>query len=305
MKAVVVSEPGGPEVLHLEDLPTPTPGPGEVVVRVRAANVNPTDLGAREGRYPRDRGVPGPPFVLGWDLAGEVSAVGEGVEEHAVGDPVVGMIPWYEAGGRSGAYAELALVRAEWLVSLPAGLDPVLAATIPLNGLTAEQALDRLAAPDGAELLVVGASGGVGSFAVQLARERRIQVTAVAGSDDQEWVRSLGAEAVLPRDADLGSIGCFRFVLDAVPVGSRVFPAIADGGRVLSTRRVEEEAGRGIEQLSMLVEFDRERLWQLVQRVVSGRLKTRVAETVPLPEAAEAHRHSEEPGHHGKSVLVA
>jgi NADPH:quinone reductase-like Zn-dependent oxidoreductase len=130
---------------------------------------------------------------------------------------------------------------------------------------------------------------------------RGLRVTAVAGGDDEDWVRSLGADEVIPRDADLDSIAR-SYVLDAVPVGAAVFPAVSDEGRILSTRPIEEKAGRGVEQISVLIELDRERLRELV---AEGSLKTRIAETVPLTEVAAAHRHSEEPGHHGKSVLVA
>jgi NADPH:quinone reductase-like Zn-dependent oxidoreductase len=304
MKTIVVSEPGGPEVLRVENRPTPVPGGGEAVVRLGAANVNPTDLSAREGQVPPDQEIEGPPYVLGWDLAGEVDAVGDNVDEHEVGDPVVGMIPWYEAGGHYGTYAEKVLLREKWLVRRPSDLDPALAATIPLNGLTAAQAIDRLQAPAGAELLIVGASGAVGSFAVQLAAKRDLRVSAVSGRDDEDWVDSLGADAVISRDADLGSIGRFSYVLDAVPVGATVFPAVADDGRILSTRPIDQDPGRGIEQISMLVELDVDRLRELVGEVAAGSLKTRVAETVSLVDAAVAHRHSEEPGHHGKSVLV-
>jgi NADPH:quinone reductase-like Zn-dependent oxidoreductase len=218
MKAVVVSEPGGPDVLQVEEQERPRPGPGEAVVRLGAANVNPTDLNAREGNYPPGKGIEGPPYVLGWDFAGEVIEVGDGVEGLTPGDPVVGMIPWYETGGHYGAYAEEVLAKAEWLVPLPDGLDPTVAATIPLNALTAAQALDRLDPPRGARLLVIGASGAVGSFAIQLGRERGLEVSGVAGSGDEDWVGSLGAE-VISRDTDLDSIGTFPYVLDAVPVG--------------------------------------------------------------------------------------
>lgn len=304
MKAVVVSEAGGPDVLRVEEREQPVPGPGEVVIRLAAANVNPTDLGAREGNYPPDKGIEGPPYVLGWDFAGEVFAVGDDVDEPSSGDQVVGMVPWYETKGHRGTYAEQVLARREWVVPLPAGLDPTIAATVPLNALTAEQALDRLDLPRGARLLVVGASGAVGSFAIQLAVERGLEVTGVAGRDDDGWVASLGAE-VVSRDQDLDSIGTFPYVLDAVPVGEAAFAAIADGGKVISTRPVEEDPGRGIEQLSMLVELDREALERLVGKVADGALRSRIAETLPLDQAAEAHRRSEESGHHGKAVLVA
>src|SRR4051795_1935276 len=129
MQVVEVTELGGPEVLQVAERPEPAPEPGQVVVRVRAANVNPTDLGARVGAGRVT--PPDPPFVLGWDLAGEVSAVGEGVTEFSAGDRVVGMVQWYEAGGKFGTYAESAAFDAEWLVALPDALDYETACTIP------------------------------------------------------------------------------------------------------------------------------------------------------------------------------
>jgi NADPH:quinone reductase len=304
MKACVVTKAGGPDVLRMVDRSEPAPDAGEAVVSLVAANVNPTDLGAREGMVPPGFGIEGPPYVLGWDLAGEVAAVGDGVTGVKVGDRVVGMIPWYHAGGRYGAYAERVLLQAEWLVGLPAWLDPVQAATVPLNALTAQQALGYLGAPDGSELLVTGASGAVGSYAVQLAAARGLRVTAVAGTDDEDWVASLGAERVLARDSDLSEIGTFPYVLDAVPVGAAVFPAVADGGTIVSTRPIQEEAGRDINQVPMLVEPDREELEKLVRAVADGRLRTRVAETVALAQAAEAHRMCEQRGRRGKIVLI-
>lgn len=304
MKAIVVSEPGGPDVLEVEEREPLVPGAGEVVVRLAAANVNPTDLGAREGNYPPGKGIEGPPYVLGWDFAGAVTAVGDDVDAPASGDRVVGMIPWYDMQGHYGAYAEEVLAHREWVVPLPDGLDPTTAATVPLNALTAEQALDLLDPPEGERLLVIGASGAVGSFAIQLARERGLEVTGVAGSGDEGWVESLGAEAV-SRDTDLGEIGAFPYVIDAVPVGEAAFPTVADGGKVLSTRPVEADPGRDIEQISMLVHPDRDALARLVEQVAEDKLRSRIAETLPLTEAAEAHRRSEESGHHGKAVLVA
>ena len=304
MRAIVVTEPGGPDVLRVEDRPDPTPGPGQAVVRLHAANVNPTDIGARHGMVPAGFGIDEPPYVLGWDLAGEVTAVGEGVEGHAVGEQVVGMIPWYAAGGRYGAYAELVLLEAEWLVPRPPELDAVDAATVPLNALTAQQALAQLAATDGAEVLVTGASGAVGAFAAQMAVAQGLQVTAVAGTDDDAWVAGLGVARVVPRDTDLATIGSFPFVLDAVPLGAGVFPAIADGGVVVTTRPAAEEPGRGIEQRPMFIVHDPEALGALVQDVAAGRLQTRVARTVPLADAAEAHNLAEGSGRRGKIVLV-
>src|SRR3954449_924723 len=159
MRVVEVTELGGPEVLKVAERPAPQPGPGQVVVRVRAANVNPTDLGARGGAG--RLAPPDPPFVLGWDLAGQVTSAGEGVSDFEPGDRVVGMVQWYDAGGRFGAYAESVAFDAQWLVPLPNALDYETASTIPLNGLTARQGLELLDPPEGCDLLVTGASGGV------------------------------------------------------------------------------------------------------------------------------------------------
>lgn len=302
MRVVEVTRLGGPEVLGVAERPEPQPGPGQVVVRVGAANVNPTDLGARRGAG--RVAPPDPPFVLGWDVAGEVSAVGEG-SDLEIGDRVVGMVQWYEAGGSVGAYAESVAFDSDWLVPLPDSLDYEIACTIPLNALTARQGLELLDAPDGCDLLVTGASGAVGSFTVQLAKAAGHRVIAQAGRDDEDWPRELGADEVLPRDTDLSSIEPVPAVFDAVPLGEAALAALEDGGAVVTTRRVPEaDPARRIRQESFLVHHDRNALRELVDAVAAGELRTRVDRTLPLAEAAEAHRLVEAGGLHGKVVLV-
>ncbi len=303
MVVAEVTAYGGPEVIRVAERPEPSAGPGEVVVRVRAANVNPTDLGARTGRGPR--GVPEPPFVLGWDLAGEITATGDGVDEFAAGDRVVGMIHWYDQRGSVGAYAESVAVRAGWLVPLPGELDDATACTIPLNALTARQGLDLLEPAPESELLVTGASGGVGGFAVQLAVAAGHRVIALAGRDDEAWVEGLGAAVVLGRDADLETIGPCGAVFDAVPLGKPALAAVRDGGRVVTTRRTPEaDPARRLRQRSFLIEPDREALRALIAQVAGGRLRTRVAQALPLAQAERAHRLVEGGGLRGKVVLV-
>jgi NADPH:quinone reductase len=302
MRVVEVTRLGGPEMLGVAERPEPQPGPGQVVVRVGAANVNPTDLGARRGAG--RVAPPDPPFVLGWDVAGEVSAVGEG-SDLEIGDRVVGMVQWYEAGGSVGAYAESVAFDSDWLVPLPDSLDYEIACTIPLNALTARQGLELLDAPDGCDLLVTGASGAVGSFTVQLANAAGHRVIAEAGRDDEDWPRELGADEVLPRDADLSSIEPVPAVFDAVPLGEAALAALEDGGAVVTTRSVPEaDPARRIRQESFLVHHDREALRELVDAVAAGELRTRIDRTLPLAEAAEAHRLVEAGGLHGKVVLV-
>src|SRR6202161_2955942 len=156
-------------MLRIARRPAPVAGPGQVVVRLLAPNVNPTDLAARAGHGPI--AMPGPPFVPGWDFAGDVQLVGEGVTGFVPGDRVAGMIHWYDLKGAAGTYAEAVAVDAGVLARLPAGLDYATAATIPLNALSAAQGIDLLGLDEPTVVLVTGASGAVGSFAVQLAVE--------------------------------------------------------------------------------------------------------------------------------------
>jgi NADPH2:quinone reductase len=303
MRVVEVTELGGPEVLKVAERPQPEAGPGQVVVRVRAANVNPTDLGAREGA---GRAVPDPPFVLGWDLAGEVAAVGEGVGDFAPGDRVVGMIQWYDQKGSLGAYAESVAVDTGWLVPLPDGLSFVDGCTLPLNAVTAHEGLGLLDLPEPTTLLVTGAGGAVGGFAVQLAVAAGHRVIALAGRDDEDWPRELGAAEVLPRDTDLSSIEPLPAVFDAVPLGEPVFAAVQDGGAIVSTRRPPEaDPERRIRQESFLIHQNREALREQVVATAVGEIRTGVDRVLPRDEAAEAHRLVEAGGLHGKVVLVA
>jgi NADPH2:quinone reductase len=302
MRVVEVTELGGPDVLQIAERPEPEPGPGQVVVRVRAANVNPTDLGARAGA---GRTVPDPPFVLGWDLAGDVTAVGEGVTDFEPGDAVVGMIQWYDQGGTVGTYTESVAVDAESLVTMPGSLDYETAATVPLNAVTAREGLELLDPPPECDLLVTGAGGGVGGFAVQMATAAKHHVIALAGRDDEEWPRELGAAEVLPRDTDLRSINTVPAAFDAVPLGEPALDAIEEGGAVVTTRRQPEaDPARRIRQESFLISPNREALREVVGAVEAGELRTRIDRVLPLSDAAEAHRLVEAGGLHGKIVLT-
>lgn len=297
MLVAEVTEFGEPEVLRPAERPDPEAGPGEVVVAIRATSVNPTDLSTRDGSRRKRMPDLRPPFVPGWDLAGELLGSGE---------RVVGMIPFVQIGGRVGAYAEQAAVDPAWLAPLPDSVPFEEAATLPLNALTARQSLDLLGLGEGDTLLVTGASGGVGGFAVQLAVADGLRVIAVAGRDDEHWVAGLGAAEVLPRDVDLTGIGPLDGVLDAVPVGpERSTPALRDGGTAVFTRTPDPaEPERDIRFETILVEPEAAALTRFAEQLADGRLRTRVARVLPLEEAAEAHRLSEAGGLRGKVVLV-
>jgi NADPH:quinone reductase-like Zn-dependent oxidoreductase len=303
MQVAEVSEFGGPEVLHLAERPDPAPGPGEVVVRIRAANVNPTDLATRAGVHsPPGLGLP---YVPGWDLAGEVAAVDGSVNGFAVGDRVVGMIPFGRIGGRVGSYTQAAAVDPDWLAPLPGDVTDAIAATLPLNALTARQALDLIGAPPGSTLLVTGASGAVGGFAVQLAVRDGLRVVAQATHDDEEWVASLGASEVLPRSTDLARIDPVDAVLDAVPLGPSSTAALRSGGVAVFTRPPGAEAPAGLRFETVRVQADAGALCALARDLAGGLLRTRVAEVVALAEAARAHALAERGGLRGKVVLSA
>jgi NADPH:quinone reductase len=302
VRVAEVVEFGGPEVLRIGERPDPVPGPGELLVRIHAANVNPTDLGARSGQIRRRLPDLEPPFVPGWDLAGEVVEGGSGFEP---GQRVVGMIPFSRIGGSKGAYAERAAVDPDWLAPLADGIGWVEGATLPLNTLTAHEALARLGLPAGARLLVTGASGAVGGFAVQLGTAAGLRVVAQASSDDEDWVAGLGAAEVLPRDADLDAIEPVDGVFDAVPLGPNDSTgALRDGGKAVFTRGTDPPTSDRVELESFLVSPDGEALRELAARFAAGELSTRVAQVLPLEQAAEGHRLVEAGGLRGKVVLT-
>lgn len=300
------TEFGGPEVLRIGERPWPVPTGSEVVVRIAAANVNPTDIAARAGAHARRLPDLQPGFVPGWDFAGTVAELGPEASGYATGDRVVGMIPWVRTGGRVGAYAQAAAVESGWLAPWPLGLDQITAATIPLNALTARQALDLIGAPPGSTLLVTGASGAVGGFATQLAVRDGLRVLALASDGDEDWVAGLGPAEVLPRSTDLAVLDPVDAVLDAVPIGAAAASAVRAGGVALFTRRVADvSSGPELRVETPLVQSDPAALAELTRLVASGQLHTRVARTLELADAAEAHRLVERGGLRGKIVLVA
>jgi NADPH:quinone reductase-like Zn-dependent oxidoreductase len=303
MQVCEVTEFGGPEVLQMAERPWPQAGEEEVVVAIAAANVNPTDLSSRSGQARSRMPELTPPFVPGWDLAGTVAEVGSAVDGFRPGDAVVGMIPFGHIGGRVGAYAQAAAVEPAWLAPRPDGLDEVTGTTVPLNVLTARQKLDVLGLEPGATLLITGASGAVGSYATQLAVADGLRVLAIASNDDEEWVASLGPAEVLARSTDLSELEPVDALFDAVPIGAEAAVVVKQGGVAVFTRGVEVPDRPDLRVEVLLAKPD-PRLAELTQQVAEGSLRTRVAKTLPLAEAAEAHRLNEAGGLRGKIVLT-
>ncbi|MFF7468122.1 alcohol dehydrogenase catalytic domain-containing protein [Streptomyces sp. NPDC008092] len=310
MKAVGLTEFGGPDVLRVLDLPVPEAGPGEIRVRVHAATVNPVDALVRRGiAFVSDAE---PPYVPGMDAAGVVEQIGEGTDtDLGIGDHVMAVVV---VSGTHGAYAEHLVVPAESVVRVPAGATDVEAATLPMNGLTARMALDLLELPAGATVAVTGAAGAVGGCAVQLARADGFRVIADAAPKDETLVKELGADVVLPRgDQFPESVraeipGGVDGLVDTAGVAGSAIRAVRDGGRVVSSvGGVHVPAERGIEIRNTFVpQYAREhaRLDRLRGLAEEGRLTSRVFRSIPAEQAAEAHRLLESGGFRGRVVLT-
>ena len=303
MRAVAVTALGDPDVLRVVDLPDPVAGPAEILVRTHFVCVQPADIGARVGMIPG--GPVPPPFLPGWDFTGEVVALGGSESPYAVGDLVVGMVPWLRTRGTPGAYAELIAANEEWVVPLPPGVSEQQAATVPLNSMTVFQALDLLELRDGEPVFITGASGGVGGFATQLAARRGHPVTAMASDGDEDWVRNLGATTVISRSAGPSAAGRYRAVFDAVPIGPPAAEAVEDGGVLVVTRPTEPvDPARAVNQIVVLIDPVRDTMKAMIEDLAAGRLVSRVAQEIPFAEAARAHRLAEAGGLRGKILLV-
>src|ERR1700722_7933293 len=204
MKAVVVHRFGGPQVLEIADVPMPEPAAGQIRIRIQAAAVNPVDIATRAG-WLADSGLmaAGSEIGIGWDLAGVVNEVGPEVDQFTVGDPVIGMRDLLSAP--VGAQAEHIVLGIAAAAPAPRRASPVEASTLPLNGLTAMQALDLLELQAGQWLLITGAAGALGGFALELATIRGLRTLAVSSAQDEALIRGLGAAEFIARTDGLGA----------------------------------------------------------------------------------------------------
>jgi NADPH:quinone reductase len=309
MRAVGVTEFGGPEALHIVDVPAEPLGPGQVRLRVQAATVNPTDTYSRSGAYAGRDPVKTPPWVPGMDLAGVVTEVGEGVDHLEVGDTAMGIVVPF---GPYGAYREDKVLPGNSVVRVPKGVDAVAASTLPMNGLTARLALDLMALTPGQVLAVTGAAGAFGGYVVQLAKADGLTVVADASEADEELVRGLGADVVRRGDDVADRIRAHvPDGVDGLADGSvqdaLVLPAVKDGGAVATVRGYRGDGQRSLRFFPTLVRRvaeDRPALDRLRQQVEDGVLTLRVARTFPAEQAAEAHRVLEAGGVRGRLVLT-
>jgi len=307
MRAIRQDVLGGPEVLKEVATARPEPGLSQVLVRVRAAGVNPTDWGHRAHKI----FLGPPPFTLGWDVSGVVEAVGFGVTIFKPGDEVFGMLP-YPFG--AGSHAEYVAAPARCLAFKPASLEHVQAAALPLVALTAWQALvDTAHVSAGQRVLIHAAAGGVGHVAVQIAKARGAYVIGTASAANHDLVRSLGADEVVDyRESDFaGAVHDVDMVLDPVSgdYPARSLRTLRPGGLLICllpcpAEAAAEAARLGILAQTMLVEADHAGMTAIAGLVAHGKLRPVIAATFPLADAAKAHELGETRHVAGKLVLT-
>lgn len=302
MKAIVFDRFGSSDVLHETDIEIPQPGPGQVRVRIKAVGVNPVDgkirSGSMEAIFPTTL-----PAVPGGEIAGIVDAVGEGVDVLKAGDEVLG---WSDTG----SYAEYALAPAAVLAPKPAALDWTAAVTLPVASDGAERVLDLLDVKAGETLLIHGASGALGTIAVQLAVARGARVIGTAGPANQEYVTSLGATALVYGENLVERVRALApegvdAVFDAAGKGALEDSITLRGGtdRIVTTADFRA-AELGIVFAEGPQRRSATRLAELAQLAAEGDLVTTIGAAYPLGEAAEAQRVSDAGHGRGKLVLT-
>jgi len=303
MKAVRVHDYGGVEVLRLEDAPRPQPGIGEVLVRVHASSVNPIDWKTRAGYLKAHMPLPRP-FVLGRDVSGVVEATGPGVTAFRPGDEVYGLV--------SGAYAQYVVAKQSDLARKPRSLDHAHAAAIPLAALTAWQALfDKANLDRGQKVLIQGGAGGVGNFAVQLAKWKGAHVIATASGRNQGFLREIGVDQ--PIDYEKTKFEDIVSNVDAVfdTIGGdtqqRSFRVLKRGGVLVSVAAPpssEEAVKLGVRAEFAITQPDAAQLAKIAELVDAGQLKPIVDTVMPLSEVRRAHEMSERGHVRGKILLT-
>jgi NADPH:quinone reductase-like Zn-dependent oxidoreductase len=310
MKAIRFHEYGGPDVLRYEDVDLPVPSAGQVRIRVAGTSFNGVDGNIRAGF------MQGPmpltlPHVPGLDVAGIVDELGDGVTDLKVGDRVIGFLPFVD----NGAAAEYVLAAASGLAPAPEAIPLPDAAALPVVGLTAWQALfDHAGLQAGQRILISGADGAVGGYALQLAKAAGAHVIATASARSSDQVMGRGADEVIDyttKDVATAVTEPVDVLLNLAPIDPAAFTALAgavrDGGVVVSTTvwmPAPSDDKRGVRGIDLYVSSDREQLAGLVARIDRGELTVDVARRVPLSELPAIHTAAAEGSLHGKIVIV-
>jgi NADPH:quinone reductase-like Zn-dependent oxidoreductase len=306
MKAVRIHDYGGPEVLRYEEAPRPEAASGEVLIRVHAAGVNPVDWKVRAG-FARDRLKYKMPFIPGWDLSGVVEAIGSGVSRLKLGDEVYSRPDI----ARDGSYAEYIVVKESEVARRPQSVDHIHAAAVPLAALTAWQALfDAAKLSAGQTVLIHGAAGGVGSFAVQFAKIKGARVIGTASKKNHDFLRSLGADETIDYNTTKFEdvVRNVDAVLDTITgeTADRSYPVIKPGGvyvSILAPPSKEKAAAHGVRAAHTFVQPNVEQLNEIAKLVDSGKLQIIIERVFPLSEARAAQELNAQGHTRGKIVL--
>lgn len=299
MKAIIIANKGSLDNVEISEQLIPHIKDNQVLIKVKACGVNPVDWkGVINGIFAM-------PYIIGSDIAGVIEQAGASVQDFKVGDAVIGSLPW----ATQGAFAEYVVTEPQYITHKPNNLSFEEAGAFPLAALTAWQGLfHHLNLQKGEKILIQAAAGGVGMFAVQLAKWKGAQVVAVASPKNDSFVRELGADEVvdykqgfdgLPRDFDC--------VFDSVASSLQTIPLLKKGGRYVSiTAKPSQElaAEHGVTASNFLFHSNQQQLRELVQLIEAGALKVHLDKTFPLTEAKQALAYQQEGRSRGKNVLV-
>ncbi len=284
MKVVRFEETTGVDAIQVVDGPSPVPGAGQVLVSTTAATINPVDLNAVTGAI--GARMPGKaPWTAGWDLAGTVTGVGDGVDEALLGKTVLGFSQWFSSA--NGTQAAEVVLPFENVAVAEGSLTPAELTTFGLNGLTALHALNAAQVPDGGTVIVVGASGGVGAFVADIARDRGLTVIPVGHDTDRAELAKTQADALV----------------NSAPLDESVLEGVKDGGRATSVTGAFESV-RGIDSQRVGVQPDKAGLEEVVRLAESGILGVRLGETFPVDQAQDAYRAFAESTSHDRVVIT-
>ena len=310
MKAVGIMKHGGPEALEVLEVPDINVGPGQIRIRNFAASVNPVDVSVRNGSMAQMQKVNPPPYIPGMDAAGIIDQIGEDVKtDLKVGDSVMAMVV---PNGDHGAYKESIVLDQNAVVKAPRNTTHIQASTLPMNSLTARLSLDLLDLRKGQVLAVTGSPGAYGGFVVQLAKADGLTVIADSNDSDKSLLESLGVDIIIPRGEGFAERIRQEFpdgvdgMADGALLNEAAIEAVKDGGSFTSVRGFKGEPQRNIDFTATWVtayDCKKDKLETLCEQAESGVLSLRVADSVTMENAAEAHKKLEAGGTRGRMII--
>jgi NADPH:quinone reductase-like Zn-dependent oxidoreductase len=310
MKAVGIMKHGGPEALEVLEVPDINVGPGQIRIRNFAASVNPVDVSVRNGSMAQMQKVNPPPYIPGMDAAGIIDQIGEDVKtDLKVGDSVMAMVV---PNGDHGAYKENIVLDQNAVVKAPKNTTHIQASTLPMNSLTARLSLDLLDLSKGQVLAVTGSPGAYGGFVVQLAKADGLTVIADSNDSDRSLLESLGVDIIIPRGEGFAERIRQEFpdgvdgMADGALLNEAAIEAVKDSGSFTSVRGFKGEPQRDIDFTATWVtayDCKKDKLENLCKQAESGVLTLRVADSVKMENAAEAHKKLEAGGTRGRMII--